>query len=104
RTVLVVPDLCHADLFADNRFRRHNSLFLLVEEATSASHADAPPGQNPSGALVRLGRGVSVRRTPADIDLQDSGVYPSCRPVRPSGQSIGPSGYSPPVIDFGPPP
>jgi hypothetical protein len=38
-----------------------------VEEAANASHADAPPGQNPSGALVRLGRGVSDKRTLADV-------------------------------------
>ena len=43
-------------------------LSLLVEEAPMASHADAPPGPDPSGALVQLCHGVSAQRTPADVD------------------------------------
>ena len=84
--VLFVPDLCHADLLADNRLRCHDATFLDWVSADSAGTQTLRPG-NPerSARLVRLGVPASGRLpSTSAVDLPVSRLVGS----HPEGQGL----------------
>src|SRR5438132_9854496 len=66
----------------------------------SASHADAPPGQRRAERSVQLCRGVSLERTPTDIDWRGTGQYNSPSPPSPL-RCRSMIDHAPPPVPFG---